>query len=129
MFEVVLGCLLLLFALFIFVPILLMIKVAQRIFGFVVEQVRGAADEVREHNWRRANTFEREKMVRKSCGWRVIGRVAGAGALITGAFVVTSPGLVFACCVAAWRVLGPIKQEMRDACAYRSTGAEDEPRY
>jgi hypothetical protein len=128
MFEAVLGCLLLLFALFIVVPILLMIKVAEWILGSIAKEVRGAADEVREHNWKRANAFERERMVRKACGWRVIGRVAGACALVTGAFVVSSPGLVFVCCMAAWRMLGPIKQEMRDACAYKSTGTEDEPR-
>jgi hypothetical protein len=91
MFEAVLGCLLLLFALFIVVPILLMIKIAQWILGSVVEQVRDAADEVQVHNWRRANAFERERMARKACGWRVIGRVAGAGALVTGAFVASSP--------------------------------------
>jgi hypothetical protein len=28
----------------------------------------------------------------------------------------------------AWRVVKPIREEMRDACAYRSTGAMDEPR-
>lgn len=129
MFAAVVACLVLLFALFILVPIVLMIKAAQCIFGSAVEEIRGASDEVQEHKWRHASALERERMVRKSCGWHVIGRVAGAGALVTGAFVATSPGLVFACCIAAWRMLGPIKQEMRDACAYRSTGAEDESRY
>jgi hypothetical protein len=52
-----------------------------------------------------------------------------AGALVAGASVAASSTLGFACCQAAWRMLKPIKQEMRDACAYRSTGAEDEPRY
>jgi integrase len=62
-------------------------------------------------------------------GWRVLGRVAGAGALVAGVSVVASSTIGFACCLAAWRILKPIKQEMRDACAYRSTGAADEPRY
>jgi hypothetical protein len=68
-------------------------------------------------------------MVRKACGWRVIGRVVSAGALVGGAFVATSSAIGFACCLAAWRMLKPIKQEMHDACAYRSTGADDEPLY
>jgi hypothetical protein len=129
MFAAVFVCLLLLFALFILVAIVLVIKVAQYIFVSAVEEVRGSSDKVQEHKWRHASALERERMVRRACGWRVIGRIAGAGALITGAVVVTSPGLVFGSCLAAWRMLGPIKQEMRDACAYRSTGAKDEPRY
>ena len=68
-------------------------------------------------------------MVRKACGWRVIGGVVGAGALVAGASIAASPALGFAFCLAAWRTLKPIKQEMRDACAYRSTGAEDERRF
>ena len=45
-----------------------------------------------------------------------------------GAFVATSSTIGFACCLAAWRMLKPIKQEMRDACAFRSN-ADDEPLY
>src|SRR5262249_55072784 len=130
MFEilVVIIFFLLAFSVIIMVPILLVIKAAQAIFGSEVDEVH-RNEEVHEHKWRHADASERERIVRKACAWRVIARVAGSGALCTGAFVVTSPGLVFACCVAAWRVLRPIKQEMRDACAYKSTGADDEPRY
>jgi hypothetical protein len=128
MFAAVFACLLL-FALFILVPIVLIIKAAQWIFGTAVEEIRGASDEVQEHKWKHADSFERERLVRKACGWRVIGRVAGAGALVAGACVVASPALGVACCMSAWRILRPIKEEMREACAYRSTGAEDEPRY
>jgi hypothetical protein len=115
------------FSILIILPLLLVIKAVQATFGTVVKEVFGD-EEVQEHNWRRANAFERERMVRKSCGWRVIGRFAGAGALVTGVFVASSPALGVVCCMAAWRMLKPIKQEMRDACAYKSTGADDEPR-
>jgi hypothetical protein len=130
MFEIltVIVLLLLAFCLLIIAPILLVIKVAQSIFGSAVEEVLGT-EEVREHNWRQADAFERERMVRKACCWHLLGLVAGASAMVTGAFVAGSPALGLACCMAAWRILKPIKQEMRDACAYRSTGAEDEPRY
>ena len=128
MFAAVFACLVLLFALFILVPIVLMIEVAQRIFGTVLEEVRGASDEVQEHTWRHADAFERERLVRRACGWRVIARVAGASALVAGACVSAWPAFGFACCMCAWRIIRPIKQEMRDACAYRSTGAQDEPR-
>jgi hypothetical protein len=130
MFEIltVIVLFLLAFCLLIIAPILLVIKAAQSIFESAVEEVF-CDEEVQKHQWRQANAFERERMVRKSCGWRVIGRFAGAGALVTGVFVASSPALGVACCMAAWRMLKPIKQEMRDACAYKSTGAADEPRY
>jgi len=126
---VVIVCFLLLCSAFILLPILLMIKAAQSVFGPAVKEVHNAVDEVREHDWRQADAFDRERMVRKACGWRVIGRAIGAGALVTGAVMTASSVLTVACCVAAWRLVKPIKQEMRDACAYRSTGARDEPRY
>ena len=130
MFEILAVIVLLLaaFSVAVILPLLLVIKAAQAILRTVVEGVAGD-DKAREHCWRHADALERERMVRKACGWRVIGRVAGAGALVTGAFIATSPGLVFASCMAVWRILKPIKQEMRDACAYKSAGTEDEPRY
>lgn len=117
------------FAALIVLPILVVIKVARSLFEPAIKEVAGAVNEVRDHHWRNADAVEREKMVRKSCGWRVIGRVVGAGALVAGASLAASSTIGFACCLAAWRILKPIKQEMRDACAYRSTGARDEPRY
>ncbi len=117
------------FAALIVLSILVVIKVGRSLFEGPLNEVVGAVNQVREHNWRNADAVEREKMVRKACGWRVIGRVVGAGALVGGAFVATSPTIGFAFCLAAWRMLKPIKQEMRDACAYRSTGAEDEGRF
>jgi hypothetical protein len=126
---VVVLFLLALFAVLIVLPLVLVLKAAQLLFERPLNEVVGAVHEVCDHNWRNADAVEREEMVRKSCGWRVIGRVVGAGALVAGASVAASPALGFACCMAAWRMLRPIKQEMRDACAYRSSGAPDEPRY
>jgi len=120
---------LLVFLVVVLLSVLLVIKAAQWLFEPTVKEVVNAVEEKREHNWRRADAAEREKMVRKSCGWRVIGRVAGASVLVAGASAMASPVLAVMWCVAAWRTLKPIKQEMRDACAYRSTGAEDEPHY
>jgi len=130
MFEILTVIFLLLLAFFVLImaPILLVIKAAQSIFGSAVEEVF-RDEEVQEHKWRHANAFERERMVRKACGWHVLGRVAGASVMVTGAVVAGSPALGFACCMAAWRMLKTIKQDMRHACAYKSTGAEDEPRY
>jgi hypothetical protein len=119
----------LVFSVFVLLPILLLIKAAQLLFERPLNEVVSAANEVRDHNWRKADAVEREQMVRKSCGWRVIGRMVGAGVLVAGASIAASSTIGFACCLAAWRMLKPIKQEMRDACAYRSSGAEDEPRY
>jgi len=131
MFEIltVIVLFLLVLSVLILLPILLVLKAAQLLFERPLNEVVSAVNEVRDHNWRNADAVEREKMVRKACGWRVISRVVGAGALVGGAFVATSSTIGFACCLAAWRMLKPIKQEMRDACAYRSTGAEDEGRY
>jgi len=126
---VVVLFLLALFATLIVLPILVVIKAAQLLFERPLNEIASAVNEVREHHWRNADAVEHEKMVRKACGWRVIGRVAGAGALVAGASIAASLALGFACCMAAWRMLRPIKQEMRDACAYRSSGAPDEPRY
>jgi hypothetical protein len=119
----------LVFSVFVLLPILLVIKAVQLLFEPPLDEVIGAVNEVRDHGWRNADAVEREQMVRISCGWRVIGRVVGAGALVAGAFVATSSTIGFACCLAAWRMLKPIRQEMREACAYRSSGAADEPRY
>ena len=131
MFEIltVIVVFLLLFSVFIMRLILVVIKAARSLFEPAINEVVGTVNEVREHNWRNADASEREKIVRNSCGWRVIGRVVSAGALVAGTSVAASPALGFACCMAAWRLLRPIKQEMRDACAYRSSGAQDEPRY
>jgi hypothetical protein len=116
-------------AVFILLPILLVIRVAQLLFRPAVKEVHSAVQEVQEHNWRHADAFERERMVRKATGWRVIGRVASAGGLAVGAVVFAPLPLVPICLMAGYRLLKPIRQEMRDACAYRSTGARDEPRY
>lgn len=113
----------------ILLPILIVFKAAQFLFERPLYEVVSAVNEVGDHHWRAADAVERERMVRKACGWRVIGRVVGAGALAGSAFVATSSTIGFACCLAAWRMLKPIKQEMRDACAFRSTGADDEPLY
>ncbi len=83
----------------------------------------------RKDAWRNADAVGRERIVRLECGWRVVGRAAGAGALLAGAFATTSPVLALACAVSAWRTIRPARQEMRDACSYRSTGGEDEPRH
>ena len=125
MFEIaaVIVCLLILCSVLILLAVLLIVRAAQRILGAAAKDVLGAAD---EHAWQRANAPERERMVRKACGWRVLGRVFGAGALVTGATVVASPTLAIMWCVAAWRVIKPIGEEMRDAI--KSTGAEDQPR-
>ena len=131
MFEIltVIVLFLLVLSAFILLPILIVLKAAQLLFERPLNEVVSTVNEVRDHHWRNADAVERERMVRKACGWRVIGRVVGAGALVGGAFVATSSTLGFACCLAAWRLVKPIKQEMRDACAYRSTGEEDESRF
>ena len=130
MFEILtVIVVLLVFSVVIMLPILLVIKAAQLLFGPAVKEVVGAVEEVQEQHWRHADAVEREKIVRKACGWRVIGRVVGAGALVAGASAMASPVLVVMCGIAAWRVVRPIREKMRNACAYRSTGAHDEPRY
>jgi hypothetical protein len=131
MFEIltVLVLFLLVLSVLILLPILLVLKAAQLLFERPLNEVVSTVNEVQKHNWRNADAVEREKMVRKACGWRVIGRVVGAGALVAGASVAASSTLGLAWCLAAWRMLKPIKQEMEDACAYRSTGAENEERF
>ena len=116
-------------AVFILLPILLVVKAVQLLFGPAVKEVHSAVQEVQEDNWQHADAVQREHMVRKAVGWRVIGRVASAGALAVGAVVFASLPLVPICLLAGYRLLKPIRQEMRAACAYRSTGARDEPRY
>ena len=128
----ILAVVLFLFALFaalIVLPILVVIKAAQLLFERPLNEVVGAVNEVRGYHWRNADAVERERVVRKACAWRVIARVVGVRALVSGAFVATSSTIGFACCLAAWRMLKPIREEMRSACAFRSTGAQDEPRY
>jgi len=128
MFEtlLVIVCFLLLCSVII---IMLVIRAAENVIGAVAKDVHNAVDGVPEREWRQADAFERERMVRRACCWRVIGRAVGAGALVTSAFVTTSSILTIACCLTAWRLVKPIRQEMRGACTYRSTGAKEEPRY
>ena len=126
---VVVLFLLTLFAALVVLPLLIVLKAAQLLFERPLNEVVSTVNQVRDHHWKNADAVERENMVRKACARRVIGRVVGAGALVGGAFVATSSTIGFACCLAAWRMLKPIKQEMRDACAYRSTGGEDESRF
>jgi hypothetical protein len=104
MFELltVIIVLLLVFSAFIILPSLLVIKAAQLLLERPLNEVVSAVNEVRDHNWRNADAVEREKMVRKACGWRVIGRVVGAGALVAGASIAASSTIGFACCLAAW---------------------------
>jgi len=85
--------------------------------------------EARRQAWRNADAVGREQIVRLECAWRVIGRVAGAGALLTGAIVIASPVLALACAFTAWRVVKPIASEMRTACSYHSSGMDDEPQH
>ena len=70
----VIVCLLILCSVLIVLALLLVIGAAQWIFGAAAKGVLGPAD---EHSWRRANRFERERMVRRACGWRILGRVVG----------------------------------------------------
>jgi len=83
----------------------------------------------REQKWEDADAEQRERMVREECAWRIVGRLASAGGLAIGAFTVASPGLAVIWALVAWRVIRPIKAEMRDACGYRSTGSDDEAPY
>ena len=104
------------------------LKAARSLFGTAVKEVHSTGQEARD-KWKDADAFERERMVRKATGWRVIGRVAGAGALTVGAVMFAPLPLIAISVMAACRILRPIPKEMRYACAYRSTGAKDEPRY
>lgn len=83
----------------------------------------------RNQKWREADAQQRARLVREECAWRIIGRLVGAGGLVIGALAVASPGLAVMWALVAWRVVKPIKAEMREACSYRSTGASDEPPY
>ena len=104
----------------------LCLKAARLLFGPAVKEVHSTGQEARD-KWKDADAFERERMVRKATGWRVIGRVASASALAVGAVTFAPLPLVPICLLAGYRLLKPIRKEMRDACAYRSTGAQDEP--
>lgn len=83
----------------------------------------------RGRRWREANAEQRKRVVREECGWRILGRVAASGGLVLGAFLVASPPFAVMCGLSAWRLLKPMRVEMRNACAFRSTGSEDEPPY
>lgn len=109
-------------------PIVLLIKAAQALLEPPIKEVVNAIEEVRQHNWTQAGAIERERIVRRSCGWRVIGRLIGAGALVAAASMASSSVLAVMLGVAAWRAVRPIREELRDACTYKSTGAQDEPR-
>ena len=128
MFEIlaVLVCFLLVFVL---LPILLVVQAAQWLFKPAVDEVVSAVQGTREYKWRHADAFERERMVRVEEGWRIIGRVVGAGCCAVGAVLTFPTPIVIIFGIGAYRLLKPIPQEMRDACAYRSKGARDEPRH
>ena len=83
----------------------------------------------RKLRWREADANKRERIVREECAWRVVGRVLGAGGLAIGACTVSSAGLAAMWALVAWRVIRPIKTEIRDACSYHSTGSDDEAPY
>jgi len=84
---------------------------------------------VAKQRWTEANAHERERIVKDECAWRVIGRVMAAAGLGIGAFTIASPGLAVMWTLVAWRVVKPIKAEMREAGKFRSSGASDEPPY
>jgi hypothetical protein len=127
-FEIlaVLVLLLLVFSVFV-LPILIVFQAAQRLFEPAANEVVSAVQEVRQNKWSHADAFERERMVRAEGGCRIIERGLGAGCCVFGAVltVPTLPLIMFA--VGAYRVLKPMRQEIGDACSYRSTGADDEP--
>ena len=108
-------------AVFILLPILLVVKAVQLLFGPAVKEVHSAVQEVQEHNWRHADALERERMVHKAVGWRVIGRVAGAGALAAGAVMLAPLPLVPMWLMAGYRLLKPIRKDLRDACCTKSS--------
>jgi hypothetical protein len=128
MFET-LSLIVLCLVLLILLPVLLVISGVRFLFELPVRELLNDIGYTRKERWRNADPLMRERIVRLECAWRAIGRVAGAGALIVGAFNIGSPALAAMWAVAAWRVVKPIKQEMRDACSYRATGTKDEPPY
>jgi len=131
MFEIVsvLVMFLVIFFGFILLFFLLVLKAGQWLFSPVIDEVVSAVSEERERTWKQSEPWQREQIVRNVCAWRIIGRVAGASALVTGACITAAPALAIMWCLAAWRVAIPIKEELRNACAYRSTGRNDEPPY
>jgi len=54
-------------------PLLLVLKAAQLLFQRPLNEVVSTVNEVRDHRWRNADAVERQRMVRKACGWRVRG--------------------------------------------------------
>jgi hypothetical protein len=83
----------------------------------------------RANRWRTAGARERERIVREEAAWRTIGRLIGGSGLAVGALSVASTGLAVMWVLVGWRVVKPIRSELRDACLYRSTGSSDEPPY
>lgn len=88
-----------------------------------------AASRDREQRWLHADAGQREHIVRQECAWRVIGRLAAAGGLAIGIVTFASAGLAVMWALVAWRLVKPIKAEMREACSYRSTGSDGEAPY
>jgi hypothetical protein len=70
MFEIltVIVLFLLVFSVFVLLPILFVIKAAQFLFERPLNEVVSAVNEVRDHHWRNVDAVERENMVRKACG-------------------------------------------------------------
>ena len=84
---------------------------------------------VAKQRWRESDAVQRQRTVRNECGFRVVGRLLGACALVIGGFTVVSPSLGVIWGLVALRVIKPIQAEMRQACEFRSTGASDEIPY
>jgi hypothetical protein len=83
----------------------------------------------RDQRWRDADAEQRERIVRYECAWSVLGRIVCASGLAIGASIMASPGLAVMWTLVALRVIVPITRDMRNACAYRSTGRSDEEPY
>ena len=122
------SCLVVL-ALLILMPVLLVFSAVRLLFERPVRELPNEIRQARKQKWQDADPMMRERIVGQECAWRVIGRMVGACTLLCGAFVSGSPALGVVWAVAAWRVVKPIKRELRDACSYRSSGKQDQPRY
>jgi hypothetical protein len=131
MFEivVVLVFVMVVFLVFVLLPILLVVKAVRLLFGPAVKELRSAVQESQQYKWKHADAAARERMVRVKGSWRIIARVVGAGCCAAGVVLTFPTPVVVIFGLGAYRLLKPIRQEMRDACAYRSTGAKDEPPY
>ena len=126
MFEV-LGVLVCLLVVFMVLPILAVIKAAQRLFKPAVEEIISIAQGTQEQKWRQVEPLERERVVRVNAGCRMIGRVLAAGGCAVGAVLTFPTPAAFILGIIGYRLLKPIPQEMLDASSYRSTGQQDEP--